>query len=83
MPSTVYINNGNGQFTDEGAARGLPTGTSDNGIAFGDIDNDGDMDIVLTNVVYRNNGNGYFTHAFTAARKFVRSSRPSKAKKVQ
>ena len=65
--SKIYRNDGNGVFTDINA--GL-TGVSSSSVAWGDYDNDGDLDILLTghNVnynriskIYRNDGNGVFT----------------------
>ncbi len=64
----VYRNNGNNTFTDINA--GL-TGVADSSVAWGDADNDGDLDILLTgrtsnsvtpvSKIYRNNGNSTFT----------------------
>ena len=65
--STVYRNDGDASgFTDIGA--GL-TGVSEGSVAWGDYDNDGDLDILLTgragstdvSKVYRNDGGGAFT----------------------
>jgi hypothetical protein len=63
----VYHNNGDGTFSDIGA--GL-TGVYDGSVAWGDYDNDGNLDVLLagdtygdTTVakVYRNGGGGTFT----------------------
>ena len=64
--SKVYRNDGGGSFTDIGANL---TGVSYSSVAWGDYDNDGDLDILLTgddgsnyiSKVYRNDGGGSFT----------------------
>jgi hypothetical protein len=65
LPSSKIFNNNNGVFTDIGA--GL-TGVSNSSVAWGDYDNDGDLDILLTgnklyssciSIIYQNN-NGVF-----------------------
>jgi len=60
--SQIYRNDGNGVFTDIHAGLpGLWYSSSD----WGDYDNDGDLDILLTvwdnTQIYRNDGNGVFT----------------------
>lgn len=64
--SKVYCNNGNGNFTDVNAGlQGVQAGS----VAWGDFDNDGDLDVLLsgrsgssTNItkIYRNDGNNIF-----------------------
>jgi uncharacterized repeat protein (TIGR01451 family) len=63
----VYRNDGTFGFTDIGAAL---TGVNQGSAAWGDVDNDGDLDILLTGQdsganplsrVYRNDGSGSFT----------------------
>ncbi len=67
QPNRLYHNNGNGTFTDVGAIAGFDEPAYSRGVAFGDYDNDGDLDIYVTNHhsrpnrLYRNNGNGSFT----------------------
>ena len=48
----VYVNRGNGRFEDVSEQLGAPVTTprAARGAAFGDIDNDGDVDVVVNNV---------------------------------
>jgi len=55
--SRIYKNNA-GSFSDIGA--GLP-GLSDTSVAWGDYDNDGDLDLALANYIYRNDS-GTFSY---------------------
>ena len=72
--SHVYRNDGSDVFTDAGAAL---TGVASGSVAWGDYDNDGDLDILLAGMgfsppdsgvsrVYRNDGAGTFTDAGAA-----------------
>ena len=75
----LYINNGTGQFTEQGAAWGVARTHQGTGAAVGDYDNDGHLDLYVTslggsgtrapgwNVLYRNNGNGTFTDVTSIA----------------
>jgi len=74
MPSVpvrnkAFHNKGNLQFADEGVNWGFTDASFSNGAAYGDLDNDGDLDLVINNVnepafIYRNhsrekNANNY------------------------
>jgi hypothetical protein len=65
MGDALYRNLGNGRFEDVSAAAGLGSEAYGQGCAVGDIDNDGDPDLYVTNFgpnqMYRNNGDGTFT----------------------
>ncbi|MFB0565075.1 MAG: FG-GAP-like repeat-containing protein [Candidatus Aminicenantaceae bacterium] len=64
-PSTIYRNDGNGNFSDTHGSLGLPltTGVRDNGMTFADVDNDGDLDLAVAGggmvKLYENKG-GFF-----------------------
>lgn len=60
----LYRNRGDGTFEDVTAAAGVGDQSYGMGCAVGDYDNDGDVDLYVTNVgpnvLYRNEGNGTF-----------------------
>lgn len=67
-PSTIYRNDGTGYFRNVGVQLGLSASTNviDNGIAFADLDNDGDMDLAIIGEsrisLYRNTGTSYLRY---------------------
>jgi len=61
----AFKNNGDFQFQKMTKEWGFSTPSFSNGMAYGDLDNDGDLDVVVNNIqskafVYRNNANGNF-----------------------
>jgi len=70
-PDKLYRNNGNGTFSDVSDAAGLHDTAGTWGNVWGDYDDDGDMDVVLTGGervrLYRNNSDGTFTEVTSAA----------------
>jgi len=75
----LYINNGNGTFTDRAATWGVAAVQMGKGVAVGDYNKDGWPDLYVTSAgtpgsigackhrLYRNNGNGTFTDVAAAA----------------
>jgi len=64
----LWRNNGDGTFTDVSKQSGVDIVTNSRGSAMGDIDNDGDLDIIVTNswedaLVLVNDGGGKFTES--------------------
>ncbi len=63
--SSLYRNLGNGRFEDVSDRAGILTPGWGMGVAAGDYDNDGHVDLYITqfgdNILYRNNGDGTFT----------------------
>ncbi len=71
-PNLLYINNGDGTFTEQAGARGIAAPTPHSqGAAVGDYDRDGDFDVYVCsydtpNMLFRNEG-GFFTEVAASA----------------
>ncbi len=66
LPNALYRNNGDGTFSEVAKEAGVDHRGFAMGCNFGDYDNDGDLDLYVTNcnepnVFFRNNGDGTFT----------------------
>lgn len=73
LANKVYRNDKNLRFTDVGDSWGLDQPTFSNGAAYGDLDNDGDLDLVINNenqpsFVYRNNAREINKNNFVTVR---------------
>ncbi|WP_276485394.1 VCBS repeat-containing protein [Paraflavitalea pollutisoli] len=63
LTNYVFANNGDGNFTNKTQAWGITKSSNSNGAAYADLDNDGDLDLVINNInepafLYRNETNG-------------------------
>jgi hypothetical protein len=69
--SMLYANDGTGRFSNITAGSGLDIPLHGNGVAFGDFDNDGDVDVFISclgaNHLFRNDGGGKFAEVTAAA----------------
>jgi len=64
--NVMFVNNGNGTFTENAAAYNINIGWQSWTASFGDIDNDGDLDLMVTNhdhasQIMQNDGTGVYT----------------------
>ena len=69
--SMLYANDGTGRFSNVTAGSGLDIPLHGNGVAFGDFDNDGDVDVFISclgaNHLFRNDGGGKFAEVTAMA----------------
>jgi enediyne biosynthesis protein E4 len=69
--NTLWLNDGRGKFTDATARAGVGGSIWGNGVAVGDVDNDGDIDVFVAEFgpdrLYLNDGKGRFREVGAAA----------------
>ena len=64
--NVMFVNNGDGTYTENAAEYGINVGWQSWTASFGDIDNDADLDLLLTNhdfesQIFENDGTGHYT----------------------
>jgi hypothetical protein len=67
----MFVNDGNNNYTEQAAAFGINVGWQTWTSSFGDIDNDGDLDLFLTNhdhthQLFENDGTGHYSEILTS-----------------
>ncbi len=71
-PSQLYLSDGAGSFRDVAPAAGVTNDRYAKGVAAGDYDNDGDLDLYVSNIgknrLYRNDGRARFEDVAQSAR---------------
>lgn len=78
----LYRNLGDGTFADVTAAAGLTMTAESNGAAWGDIDNDGDLDLYVSVIwatrylLFVNDGSGHFTEDGVARNAVLANDQP-------
>ena len=69
LPNKLFHNTGKLKFEDKSKAWGMGTPSFSNGAAYGDLDNDGDPDLIVNNLrqqafVYKNHADSLFGHRY-------------------
>lgn len=78
----LFRNLGDGTFTDQTAEAGLSESGASNGAAWGDIDNDGDLDLYVSvidatrHLLFINDGSGHFTEDGVARNAVIANDQP-------
>jgi hypothetical protein len=70
--NVMFVNNGDGTYTEDAAEYGINVAWQTWTASFGDIDNDADLDLLLTNhdhesQIMRNDGTGHYTDISSTA----------------
>jgi enediyne biosynthesis protein E4 len=70
IPNYIFRGNGDLTFSNNTIAWGLDRPSLTNGVAYSDLDNDGDLDLIMNNVnatagIYRNNAQDFGNHFLT------------------
>ncbi len=69
IKNKLFLNKGEFKFDDAGDSTGITTTSFSNGAAYGDLDNDGDLDLVVNNLnqpafIYKNNSREIYNHHY-------------------
>jgi hypothetical protein len=69
IKNKLFLNKGGFRFNDAGDSTGIKTASFSNGAAYGDLDNDGDLDLVVNNLnqpafIYKNNSREIKKHHY-------------------